>query len=181
MPADSGAAVTVIGFGLNATGGRVSFTLQETVNLKTVADCSNRFNDNVICAGGSGSLSQGCFGDSGGPLMVRGSAGDTPVLVGIVSYGGSRCEDSPGGFTRLSSFDSFLKAAVCDFSSVPPDDCPPAGLCPSIYKCGGDGLLSNLFSNFVVHRTGLFGGCISSCVMFAELLVNTLGWECGPC
>lgn len=49
-----------------------------------------------------------CDSDSGGPLTVR-NASDSPILVGVVSYGGERCASrSPGMYARVASFASFI-------------------------------------------------------------------------
>lgn len=194
VPAESGAAVTVIGFGRLSTDNRTTpFTLQQSVDFKTSTACENFFNeyksDIMMCAGGTGSASQACFGDSGGPLMVQEGEGAVPVLVGVVSFSTIKCEGNPQGYTRLSAMNDFLKAAICSFSSVPPADCPKrrTRVCPSIYNCvGNTGRLkgNKSYSGSTIHlRFGAGGGsCKSRCENVSQKLwIRRIGWECGPC
>ena len=53
-------------------------------------------------------LSSGCFGDSGGPLVVGTNA--SPVLVGVVSWGGDRCgaDHSPSVFADVDRYRTFI-------------------------------------------------------------------------
>jgi secreted trypsin-like serine protease len=51
----------------------------------------------------------GCFGDSGGPLMVPGSSPGEMVEVGIVALGNVRCSTRyPGVFTRVDALSRWL-------------------------------------------------------------------------
>ncbi|MEZ5116679.1 MAG: serine protease [Candidatus Nanopelagicales bacterium] len=63
----------------------------------------------MICAGGvnsAGQIVDTCQGDSGGPL-VNGTGTDAR-LVGVVSFGQGCAGDTPGVYTRLSAFASWL-------------------------------------------------------------------------
>ena len=51
-----------------------------------------------------------CSGDTGGPLIVEGSTWEEDVAVGVLSFGALRCGDNkPSVFTRISSFDAFIR------------------------------------------------------------------------
>lgn len=47
-----------------------------------------------------GSRVEACLGDSGGPLLRRG----TNEIIGLVSYGFAECAEYPGVYTRISAF-----------------------------------------------------------------------------
>ncbi|XP_029466499.1 chymotrypsin B-like [Rhinatrema bivittatum] len=78
--------------------------LQQTaLPLLTNDDCKVHWGSNIldtmICAGAAGSSS--CMGDSGGPLVCQ--SNDIWRLVGIVSWGSSRCAtNSPGVYARVT-------------------------------------------------------------------------------
>ncbi|KAF4111064.1 serine protease [Onychostoma macrolepis] len=76
---------------------------QVALPLLSNLDCKNYWGSNIhdtmICAGASGASS--CMGDSGGPLVCQ--KGDVWTLVGIVSWGSSRCDTSiPGVYARVT-------------------------------------------------------------------------------
>ena len=77
-----------------------------------------------MCAGGN-SGEDSCSGDSGGGLfsnILEGKAGvendgrvknDRWEVVGIVSYGSSRCGDgNPGIYTRVSQYIQWIKQTM---------------------------------------------------------------------
>ncbi|ETE59943.1 hypothetical protein L345_14322, partial [Ophiophagus hannah] len=78
--------------------------LQQTaLPLLSNQQCSefwgNKITDSMICAGAAGSSS--CMGDSGGPLVCQN--GNIWKLVGIVSWGSSRCSiTTPAVYGRVS-------------------------------------------------------------------------------
>jgi Trypsin len=57
---------------------------------------------------GRAPLSSGCNGDSGGPLYAGTAA--APVLLGIVSWGGSKCgaDHLPSVFAQISRYRAFI-------------------------------------------------------------------------
>lgn len=58
-----------------------------------------------------------CVGDSGGPLYDKSS--QSPILYGITSWGiGCAMPDSPGVYTRLSSFDSWITSSVASLTNA---------------------------------------------------------------
>ena len=64
---------------------------------------------NVICAGAVGRST--CRGDSGGGLVP---ATGTPKVVGVVSWGKSRCsgDGNPGAYTRVDRYQGWIKQAM---------------------------------------------------------------------
>ncbi|MGB7738995.1 MAG: serine protease [Steroidobacteraceae bacterium] len=68
-----------------------------------------KVHDKVICAGAPQKST--CRGDSGGGLTP---ATGTPMVVGIVSWGKSRCsgDGNPGAYTRVDSYLGWIKQAM---------------------------------------------------------------------
>ena len=68
-----------------------------------------KVHDKVICAGAPRKST--CRGDSGGGLTP---ATGTPMVVGIVSWGKSRCsgDGNPGAYTRVDSYLGWIKQAM---------------------------------------------------------------------
>ncbi|XP_055061210.2 serine protease [Misgurnus anguillicaudatus] len=76
---------------------------QVALPLLSNEDCKNYWGSNIsdvmICAGAAGASS--CMGDSGGPLVCQKDGAWT--LVGIVSWGSSRCDTTiPGVYARVT-------------------------------------------------------------------------------
>lgn len=68
--------------------------------------------DSMICARRDGTST--CSGDSGGPLVLASPNNGTVVQVGIVSWGPRSCSSLlPSGYTRVSSYSSWIKETVC--------------------------------------------------------------------
>ena len=79
----------------------------------------------MLC--GQGVSAQGivdsCQGDSGGPLV--GALGSTERLVGIVSWGYDGCASRyPGSYTRVSHYETWLRAQGVPYPSTPPGSTP---------------------------------------------------------
>ena len=68
-----------------------------------------KVHDKVICAGAQKKST--CRGDSGGGLTPATGA---PMVVGIVSWGKSRCsgDGNPGAYTRVDSYRGWIKQAM---------------------------------------------------------------------
>ncbi|MDH4166283.1 MAG: serine protease [Gammaproteobacteria bacterium] len=68
-----------------------------------------KVHDKVICAGAPKKST--CRGDSGGGLIP---ATGTPMVVGIVSWGKSRCsgDGNPGAYTRVDSYLGWIRQAM---------------------------------------------------------------------
>ncbi|MGD8846883.1 MAG: trypsin-like serine protease, partial [Desulfobacteraceae bacterium] len=76
--------------------------------------------DKMVCAGDTEGTRDSCNGDSGGPLMVKGSDGDLELL-GIVSFGsdqGCATGTLPGVYTRVSRYLDWI-AGKLDGSDLP--------------------------------------------------------------
>ena len=96
--------------------------LKTTLDYVTPDQCrimwqSDFITDSMICA--RRDRTSTCNGDSGGPLVLtphaNGTATDTVVQVGIVSWGPENCYTSlQSGYTRVSSYASWIKETVCE-------------------------------------------------------------------
>jgi len=111
-----GELATVIGWGAIREGGRASDVLLEVdVPLITNAKCSTQYGggitDTMLCAGYDAGGKDSCQGDSGGPLFVEN--GNTPVLVGVVSWGeGCARPNKPGVYARVSALYDFISSTI---------------------------------------------------------------------
>ncbi|XP_058465018.1 chymotrypsin-2-like [Malaya genurostris] len=110
---ESDSTVTLIGWGLKATGGILPTTLQQvSYSVVPNAKCSelhyNHIYPNHICAATPGGGKGQCSGDSGGPLLHKG------VQVGIVSWSVKPCAVAPypGVLTKVSYFIDFIKQHI---------------------------------------------------------------------
>ncbi|MBK1857606.1 S1 family peptidase [Cerasicoccus arenae] len=69
--------------------------------------------ESMLPAGNPDGNPDTCFGDSGGPLLVRRSYDNAWVVAGITSYGdGCGTEDPPGIYTRVYSFRDYIYAIL---------------------------------------------------------------------
>jgi secreted trypsin-like serine protease len=122
----AGTYATVAGWGLtHAASGRVSQTLRwaHTV-VQTPRWCARHawfFDRSEVCAIDSvHHTSGGCFGDSGGPLIASGPAGEA-VEIGIVSHGDARCSTHrPVVFTRVDDVGSWLRTWIAAYAPSAP-------------------------------------------------------------
>ncbi|XP_024873562.1 trypsin 3A1-like isoform X1 [Temnothorax curvispinosus] len=129
----TGAIATVVGWGRTGETKPVSDELRK-VNLPILSqeECDqagyakNRITENMFCAGyiihpeGAVEGRDACFGDSGGPLHVKGIYGQLEV-VGIVSWGrGCGRPNFPGIFTKLTNYIGWLKDHLDDECVCPP-------------------------------------------------------------
>merc|ERR1719309_596147 len=83
--------------------------LQETsTRILSNNECASMWGSRYIAKGHvciMDGQSSACMGDSGGPLVCRRSASDPFRLVGVTSWGSSRCVlDHPGVYTRVSQY-----------------------------------------------------------------------------
>ena len=79
----------------------------------------------TICVIKGPSGANTCTGDAGGPLVVEGSTWEEDVAVGVLSFGAARCGDNhPSVFTRLSSFDAFIRKETALRRMVAPERFP---------------------------------------------------------
>lgn len=116
-----GTDVTVVGWGAVSEEGSTSDVLLE-VEIQTVSnsDCRKDYrdvpnfrplrsaiSDEMICATADGRGP--CYGDSGGPLLIKGADAMSDLQVGIVSWG-VICGDSdhPAVFTSVANSHDFI-------------------------------------------------------------------------
>lgn len=114
-PPSVGDVVELAGYGLTETGAATGlhFLDEEVVSL----------DQGSITVSGFGA-SGACRGDSGGPLLIRGTAGNT-VVLGVLSLGSSTCRQDDT-FTRLDSIQGWLQGITGP--SAPTDlDCGTIG------------------------------------------------------
>lgn len=130
-----GAPVRVFGwgrFGETATAAR-SLTLREAgLRVLTAESCRapeylndhKDLHERVFCA--QDVERKTCVGDSGGPV-VQGDAADNIKLVGIASWGSSKCESDghPGVYTRIASHSDWIKSVIS--RDLPEEDASPEG------------------------------------------------------
>lgn len=102
--------------GWGDTGRAYSRTLQQAgVTLLPKRNCGeryrSRFTGRMLCAGSPQEQKHvdSCQGDSGGPLVCE-RAGGSWVVYGVTSWGyGCGMKDSPGVYTKVSSFIPWIK------------------------------------------------------------------------
>ncbi|XP_067214414.1 trypsin-7-like [Linepithema humile] len=124
----TGALALAVGWGRTGESTQVSDELRK-VSLPVLSqeECDNagyaekRITENMFCAG---YLLEGardaCFGDSGGPLHVKGSHGQLEIM-GIVSWGrGCGRPNFPGIYTKLMNYIGWLKDHLGDECICPP-------------------------------------------------------------
>ena len=75
----------------------------------------------------------GCYGDSGGPLMVPGAGAGETLEVGIVAFGQARCSPRfPSVYTRVDALTGWLGSWIAAYGS-------PAARAPGALATGGTG------------------------------------------
>lgn len=129
--------ITIIGMGLTAPVdsllSKANALKQVHVNYLPYEDCVDIKNYNVdyklelrphmLCTTGSGTYGERgqCFGDSGGPYIVKGGAWNEDVQVAVVSWS-VKCANPvfPMIGSRTSESIHFIKEVLCAMSSDPP-------------------------------------------------------------
>lgn len=119
-------AATVTGWGLTDQSGYPDALHEVMVPFVEPATCSllygSSVTENMICAGYPKGGKDSCYGDSGGPLIVRDQAGWQQI--GIVSWGsGCGLFGYPGVYTRVASYREWVNACIADSHS---QDCTGA-------------------------------------------------------
>eukprot|EP00544_Gedaniella_sp_CCMP2646_P009510 CAMPEP_0202485578 /NCGR_PEP_ID=MMETSP1361-20130828/4393_1 /ASSEMBLY_ACC=CAM_ASM_000849 /TAXON_ID=210615 /ORGANISM="Staurosira complex sp., Strain CCMP2646" /LENGTH=418 /DNA_ID=CAMNT_0049114525 /DNA_START=80 /DNA_END=1336 /DNA_ORIENTATION=+ len=137
----NGNTFTAIGWG-DMGGGNFPNELQE-VNVQYMTnEACKAFNDpqgvvtyqdfiypDMMCAYSLGK--DACFGDSGGPLLIKGNSANTDLIVGITSWG-IDCARLPGVYARLDNAEihNWIIENICTLSESPPSkyNCPETTL-----------------------------------------------------
>ncbi|KAG7211723.1 hypothetical protein KM043_010969 [Ampulex compressa] len=112
----TGAMATVVGWGRTGESKPVSDELRKvSLPILSQEECDragyqkNRITENMFCAGYLEGERDACFGDSGGPLHVKGTFGHLEV-IGIISWGrGCARPNFPGIYTKLTNYLGWLK------------------------------------------------------------------------
>ncbi|XP_053203177.1 chymotrypsinogen A-like [Panonychus citri] len=104
--------LTVIGWGVNYGAG---YLRKANLNRHDDYECKfhhgNKYRPGMICAGGDGIAS--CFGDSGGPAILRkGTKSGKDILFGIVSWGSEICGNKPTVFTDIIYYLRWIKLSI---------------------------------------------------------------------
>ena len=129
--------VTTIGYGTTSDGDSSDKLLRVDVNVVPNDECNDMVGgingEVMVCAGVPEGGKDSCQGDSGGPLFDL-----NKVQVGVVSFG-DECgkAGSPGVYTRVSTYEDFIKQGICQYSDSPPGDCidrvDPVPTCPCLW------------------------------------------------
>ena len=125
-------SLTAIGLGLTESDSFANSLMQVSMKPVSFQVCKNYdefgeaivLDDQMLCAGGTKDT---CGGDSGGPLLVRGTDARSDVQVGITSFGsdlGCGIADAPGVYTRISYHAKWIDKQLCLLSSNKPTACP---------------------------------------------------------
>ncbi|CBY11450.1 unnamed protein product [Oikopleura dioica] len=72
---------------------------------------SEYISDNMFCAADIGKDS--CFGDSGGPLLVK----ETLVQPGVVSWGEECAGDRPGVYSKVSMLSDWIPVTITHYEA----------------------------------------------------------------
>jgi hypothetical protein len=122
-PDDS--TLTVIGWGVDESGGLSDILKETNVTAMTTAECEatsyvdEDITNAMLCATGNG-VTDACDGDSGGPLIVKGGKNNDAsddIQVGIVSFGrGCANVNFPGVYTRISYILPWIQTEICRLS-----------------------------------------------------------------
>lgn len=144
IPDKSGDELAVLGFGFISPTGPVSQTLQvaetEYVDPKecTPLLCSGNcdrfpFPDDIICTKQNNpEIIRTCFGDSGGPVVMKGNTPDEDILVGVIQGSPALCGSdetvSPDINQNIYHSIDWIIQAGCELSDNPPEEwnCPEA-------------------------------------------------------
>lgn len=133
VPID-GQQLTVFGLGrteYSNKGNRATNLMVVDVNVVPIKDCNDKNSYNglvkthaMFCAAAFGK--DACFGDSGGPLIVRGRNPESDVLLGIVSWGnGCGIANFPGIYSRVSTYNLWIQEKLCQVSQHHVASCAP--------------------------------------------------------
>jgi secreted trypsin-like serine protease len=124
--ASAGTRATIAGWGLTSIASKQpskSLRFAHTV-VQPASWCKRHvrpfFPKWELCTVDSAHFSSGgCYGDSGGPLMVPGPIEGEMVEVGIVALGNVRCSPRyPGVYTRVDALTGWLRSWISAYSTA---------------------------------------------------------------
>ena len=146
LDSDNSPILTAIGFGVTDPDNtkdaadilqeaKLNYMSNEICELSSDGEKSydGYLNNNMMCA--TAEERDTCYGDSGGPLLIRHEENpeetEIDVVVGITSWGFD-CADPnfPGVYARISQQYHHLIDTICELSDFPPTeyyDCPSFG------------------------------------------------------
>mmetsp|Transcript_59610 Transcript_59610/g.69648 ORF Transcript_59610/g.69648 Transcript_59610/m.69648 type:complete len:339 (-) Transcript_59610:235-1251(-) len=121
----SGQNLTVAGWGATKIGGELNDKkLEAAVTVDEECGADLNITSDTFCA--TSSESGPCTGDSGGPIISKGTSSTTDVVLGVVSHGIGCKKNSnelyPGIYARVADPDisSWIREEVCKRSRRPP-------------------------------------------------------------
>ncbi|MCE7989107.1 MAG: serine protease [Caldilinea sp. CFX5] len=121
--------VTVIGWGLIASGGAASDVLRQVeIPLVDLTTCRLSYGvfdgdvtDNMLCAGLKAGGKDSCQGDSGGPLMTFDTGSNSWKQVGIVSWGeGCAAPNYYGVYTKIARYADWVAQQIPQLATPTP-------------------------------------------------------------
>lgn len=124
----AGEPLEIIGFGKTANTGSVSSVLKQAqVYEVSASKCKAVYGSTIIptqhiCVVNTKPFRGTCGGDSGGPLLGKGtgSTSSTTFTFGVTSFGSTTCTSGYSVFTRFSGYYSFIQGTICQNSANPP-------------------------------------------------------------
>ena len=112
-----GALASTMGWGTGNAGSvleQVHLPIVDEATCAAVYPDTENF-DTQICAGVPEGGVDSCYGDSGGPLLVRDHARDVWMHAGVVSWGdGCALPDVPGVYARVSALSGWVKGEAAE-------------------------------------------------------------------
>ena len=132
--------LTAVGWGRINDNDRTSVLKEATLEYITNKRCygiRENAHRSIICTKDlDGVADEGiCYGDSGGPLIIKGSNSSDDIQVGIVSKLYPPCTaPHVDMFTRISEYYDWIRDHICESSSSPPSEykCQTVSPYPSI-------------------------------------------------
>ncbi|KAG7231910.1 hypothetical protein INR49_010100 [Caranx melampygus] len=111
------AAGSVYEAGMNTWPPAPDTPLQEVeIPIMSQSECMKNYTvvtDNMICAGTPSGGKSACYGDSGAPMMTKPRSRWVQGGLAIFMVGGScALPNAPGGFTRVSRYESWIKSQI---------------------------------------------------------------------
>jgi len=115
-----GKKLTLLGWGMTELGDKSDLLKEASVHYMKTSECKKEYKllfgpffkfSKEIC-GEHKDQSTDCFGDSGGPVIIKGNSSETDVLVGIVSWGVECHMSIPSIFSDVRSLRPWIKNAI---------------------------------------------------------------------